>query len=184
MSSPLRVQVTSGQVGVMASEVPLERLLQLLDSGDAAAVTSLLTEAKLHPDAELDEDGCTPLLLAAARDRPRVVARLLEAGASPNKADTATGSTPLLEAARAGSTESVLLLVEAGADPELRDCDHWSPALVCCYLGHAAALRCLLEAGADTRGGGKTQCSGLAWAAGRGHGDTGQMGLFIGQCSL
>jgi ankyrin repeat protein len=63
-----------------------------------------------------DEDGNTPLTLAARGDQPPIVSMLLDAGADVNSKNSETGDTPLMNACSGGSLAIVELLIERGAD--------------------------------------------------------------------
>ncbi len=82
-------------------------------------IVRLLLEARAKVD-QADNDGRTPLLLAALNDHAQVVRLLLDRGADANKADN-DGETPLHWAAGNGHTETVKALLEAGADAKRKD---------------------------------------------------------------
>lgn len=140
----------------------------------AAAVAAALALAASHaaaavtppaPQAAIQHDGATPLLLAAYRGDAVEVARLLKAGADPEAAN-AFGATPLGEAARIGHAEVIALLLKAGADPRATNAEGQTPLHLVARTGNVEAAQRLLKAGAhvDAREnwGGQTP---LMWAA-------------------
>ena len=79
-----------------------------------------------------DEEGRTPLHLAAAlNESPKVMAALLRAGASP-KARDGRGRTPLWTAATRSDAHGVELLLGAGAPADEPDDSGVTPLLSAC----------------------------------------------------
>ncbi len=85
---------------------------------DRAAVEGVLL-AGVNPDAQ-DEDGDTPLLLAAAAGRAAITELLLDAGADANLAGH-DGMTPLIMASLSGHHAVVDVLIARGARVNARD---------------------------------------------------------------
>ncbi len=115
----------------------LEVIRLLLDAGAA-------THAK-------NEDGLTPLHLAAGHYwDPEVAGMLLRAGAFVD-ARAGNDSTPLHFAAAFGGNPSVAeLLLDAGADANARDTGGLTPLhLAARFRGYATVAQMLLAAGAD-----------------------------------
>lgn len=74
-----------------------------------------------------DEDGRTPLHLAAANNpAPSVIMALAEAGADPRAHDE-VGNTPLHLAAMKNDARAIVALTRAGTDPGERDEDGATP---------------------------------------------------------
>ena len=90
-----------------------------------------------------------PLAVAAARNAADAVRALLERGAAADERDD-RGVTALMWAARSGAVDAIAVLLDAGADPNARDAHHhWTPLLHALHRQQPAAVRLLLERGAD-----------------------------------
>lgn len=114
--------------------------------GDEDTVVRLL-RAGADPGAP-DEDGQTPLYLAAVQDEPGIVRRLLDAGAVPDLLSSGTDS-PLCGAACAGYEEVVHALLAGGAAPDLVEEGGFTALAWAVPGGRAAVVEALLAAGAD-----------------------------------
>ncbi|KAF4471405.1 ankyrin repeat [Fusarium albosuccineum] len=129
-----------------------------------------------HTEVDItDEDGYTPLLLAAANGYPEVICVLLEAGADPDQAETFRGLKPLHEAASRNHAEAVRVLLEAGVNPltlKIKDDPSRSvepevphtgdtPLLYACREGHLETIEVFLSFIKDI----DTVHRALAWAA-------------------
>jgi ankyrin repeat protein len=96
--------------------------------------------------------GVTPLSLAAAGGSAELVKLLLAAGADAKRADAALpdGQTLLMLASRTGSLETLKVLVGQRADVNASERRTGTTALMWATIeDHPAAVRLLLEAGAD-----------------------------------
>jgi len=118
-----------------------------VQAGAARAVGALLGAGGLDL---ADNDGLTPLAIAAQRGDVDLTRRLLKANA-PREARTRTGNTPLLLAAAAGREAVVRELVSAGANLEARNDLGNTPLLAAVASRQAATSRTLLTLGADPR---------------------------------
>ena len=124
-----------------------------------------------------DDSGCTALIRAAHSDHLAVVEALLRAGANPNHRDKDTETVLMWAADHEGNAPVLRLLIEARAevnarndmestalswvmrhgDPEMTqvllaagaDIDHTGALIRAAYQGFVAAVRLLLEYGAD-----------------------------------
>ena len=113
-----------------------------------AADTTRCLQAGADLNAQ-DENGVTPLLLAAILGRAETLTLLLEAVANPN-ARIVTGNTLLHMAAYSGQAESVTLLLEAGADSNARANDGDTPLHEAARIGQLeSAATMLRREGAD-----------------------------------
>lgn len=123
-------------------------LFEAVYDGDEDAVVRLL-RAGVSADAT-DEDGQTPLYLAAVSDEVGIVRLLLAAGAEPDRGSGPdAGDLPLCGAAVGGHTEVVRALLAAGARPDLREAYGFTALRWTVTLGHAGTAEALLEYGAD-----------------------------------
>ncbi|KAF5672858.1 hypothetical protein FCIRC_8292 [Fusarium circinatum] len=105
-------------------EDPEEVLLDAAWNGDIQACNSALRHAS---PSTRDQNGFTPLHLAAERDHLAIAMLLLDSSANPN-ARANGGRTPLHLAARYASAALVELLVDdAHADPNARTTDGRTP---------------------------------------------------------
>ncbi|NUK07886.1 ankyrin repeat domain-containing protein [Streptomyces lunaelactis] len=111
-------------------------VVRLLRAGTAADVT--------------DEDGQTPLYLAAVSDEVGIVRLLLAAGAVSERASGPdAGDLPLCGAAVGGHTEVVRALLAAGARPDLPESYGFTAMAWAVGQGHTGTVEVLLEYGAD-----------------------------------
>ena len=115
--------------------------------GDAETAAALLA-ADPALIASTDEEGLTPLHLAALGRNAELVKALLAQGA-PVDARDATARTPLHYAAMGGDADTIALLLEAGATVDARDVRGETPLHVAGRRMRAAAAGLLLDAGAD-----------------------------------
>jgi len=112
-------------------------------------VVRLLLERGADPNVS-DEDGVTPLLIAAhcgsklinppsepgAEGYVEIVKILLDSGADPNRSSN-SGYSPLHAAASFGHLAAVELLIRAGADRNARDIHGTTAAMLAIKKGHA-----------------------------------------------
>ena len=76
-----------------------------------------------------NEDGLTPLMLAAQyNSNPKALRALIGAGADVN-AKNKDGVTPLMFAAIMNTPEVLKVLLEAGADVNAKNKDGWTPLM-------------------------------------------------------
>ena len=103
----------------------------------------MLLEAKANVEST-DQDGFTPLTVAAYNGHPEVVKLLLEAKANVESKNR-DGWTPLAAAASNGHSEVVKLLLEAKANFESKDRSGWTPLNWAASSCHIDVVKLLLE---------------------------------------
>ncbi|WP_308307504.1 ankyrin repeat domain-containing protein [Streptomyces sp. ISL-10] len=102
------------------------------------------------PADTVDEDGQTPLYLAAVEGETGIVRLLLAAGADPDRAcGPENDDLPLCGAAVGGHTGVVRALLAAGATPDRRELLGFTALTWAVGQGHAETAEALLEHGAD-----------------------------------
>ncbi len=112
----------------------------------AMAATLLEQQAKLNV---FDDQGLTPLCLAAKEGYGDIAAMLLKAGADVHERDRTYGSQPLAFAAQNGHLDVVNIVLQAGANINAKD-NYGITALMWATLANKAeAVKALLQAGAD-----------------------------------
>ncbi|NWF26266.1 ankyrin repeat domain-containing protein [Streptomyces sp. PKU-EA00015] len=117
------------------------------DGADDAVVRLLRAGV---PAETVDEDGQTPLYLAAVEGDAGIVRLLLTAGADPDRASgPESDDLPLCGAAVGGHTEVVRALLAAGATPDRRELLGFTALTWAVAQGHAGTAEALLEHGAD-----------------------------------
>jgi len=116
-------------------------------SGDADAVSQALRDDHSSVNTP-DENGRTPLALAAAGGRKEIVEILLANGADVNARNDRQSSTLHFAASR-GDTEIVSILLEHGADVNARAIGQATPLCWASSAGRKEAAEVLLAGGAD-----------------------------------
>lgn len=106
-------------------EYPLH--IAVIAGRPSAVTTALKNGADVD---ERDNNGMTPLMLAAIFDRSSSAKLLLQAGANPNATFEEDGSTALIMAARSYYSEVVEVLLRAGAKVNTVD-NNGRTALIC-----------------------------------------------------
>jgi ankyrin repeat protein len=123
-------------------------LIKAIENDDLVAIESLIAQGA---NIELrDEDGWTPVMLAAIYERHDSLALLVSRGADVEARDF-EGWTALMAAASDGDKRSVDILLSAGALVHVKDSAQRSPLICACYhaLGDHSVIDLLLDAGAD-----------------------------------
>lgn len=95
-----------------------------------------------------DEDGTTPLQVAAKAGNIDIFNLIMEAGADVDIPDK-KGRTALTEASKRGHADIVKKLLESGADPIRPDVKDATPFHMASKKGHSKVVQMLIDAGAD-----------------------------------
>ena len=114
-------------------------------------IVELLLDAQADVHAKTRIGDYTPLHLAAGAVEAGVVTRLIEAGADVAATTSSTGVTPLHLAAKALEGEDVvrILIAEGAPVNALESASGQTALMFAAANGRVAAVRALLEAGAD-----------------------------------
>ncbi len=152
---------------LLATAAGAQEIFDAIRRGDVPAVRALLEKSPALVDFR-DENGTTPLHVAASRGNMEIIVCLLDNGAKI-ESQNAEAKTPLHLAATNDRADAVACLLKRGAALETRD-DYLRTALVLCARerGQAATGRVLVEAGADVNAVDKVGDTALSLAAWRG----------------
>lgn len=115
-------------------------LFLALQSGSNRAVEALIAAPDLKFDRP-NENGETPLMMAALKGADRWAVRLIEMGAQINR----EGWTPLHYAASGPSAALVKLLLDRGAEVDAPSPNGTTPLMMAAGYGSEEAARLLLE---------------------------------------
>ena len=117
--------------------------LAMMEGSLKVAKTLLdLSGTKVDTRSKQDE---TPLMMAALKGHTAFAKRFIERGADVNK----TGWTPLHYAATGGHLEMIKLLIEEHAYIDTESPNQSTPLMLAAMYGTEAAVKLLLEEGAD-----------------------------------
>ena len=143
-------------------------LLDAAVSGDTGAVVALLQDG-IDVDVG-DEQGFSPLMLAARQGHVATMKVLVEAGAA---VDLRRGGSdewpPLMNALHKQRSGAALALLEWGADPNARGDSGFSALMMASGTGDLEVVEALLQSGADPRARLFLGFTALDYAIGYGH---------------
>lgn len=108
------------------------------------AADALVAWPKTNVEVRTPQDE-SPLMLAALRGHTELARKLVARGADVNK----TGWTPLHYAATSGHLEIMKLLIEKHAYIDAESPNKTTPLMMAAHYGTPAAVKLLLEEGAD-----------------------------------
>ena len=146
----------------------IKQLFNACENNDINIVNALISN-KDYLNVQ-DQQGSTPLHVAALNGHGEVVKILLDVGANyetPNK----NGWTPLSSAAEKGHGEVVKILLEKGANYETQQKQGATPLNSAANTGHGEVVKILLEKGANYETPSKNGWTPLNSAAEKGHGE-------------
>uniref|UniRef100_A0A1I8HBC2 LisH domain-containing protein n=1 Tax=Macrostomum lignano TaxID=282301 RepID=A0A1I8HBC2_9PLAT len=149
-SEVARLLVRSGAAKVDAQtrtgETPLHITAQ---RGDQATLYELLQAAQGSPVNSKQNDGCSPIFLAAQFGHWKAIERLIHAGADVNTTRATTGQTPLHAAAENGHPEATKSLLRCFADVTATDRDGQTPLDLAKKFKHKTVAELLEKALSD-----------------------------------
>uniref|UniRef100_A0A1I8JCA3 ANK_REP_REGION domain-containing protein n=1 Tax=Macrostomum lignano TaxID=282301 RepID=A0A1I8JCA3_9PLAT len=149
-SEVARLLVRSGAAKVDAQtrtgETPLHITAQ---RGDQATLYELLQAAQGSPVNSKQNDGCSPIFLAAQFGHWKAIERLIHAGADVNTTRATTGQTPLHAAAENGHPEATKSLLRCFADVTATDRDGQTPLDLARKFKHKTVAELLEKALSD-----------------------------------
>ena len=115
-----------------------------------------------------NDNGQTPLALAAANGKTKITEILLAAGAQPNSEDDQS-RTPLMEASNAGHADTVAMLIKHGADVNAADRHQETGLMMAAAWGYHKVVQTLVQAGASCDFPNKDRWTALTFAKDLGH---------------
>uniref|UniRef100_A0A8C0QSG5 Kinase D-interacting substrate of 220 kDa n=1 Tax=Chelonoidis abingdonii TaxID=106734 RepID=A0A8C0QSG5_CHEAB len=146
-----------------------QSLVTYVEEENVPALKALLE--KCRDVDERNENGQTPLMLAAEQGNLEIVQELLKKGANCNLED-ADNWTALISAAKEGYVDIVAELLNCNVNLEHRDMGGWTALMWASYKGCTKVAELLLQKGANPNVTGQQySIYPIIWAAGRGHSD-------------
>ncbi|EMP42016.1 hypothetical protein UY3_00732 [Chelonia mydas] len=143
-----------------------QSLVTYVEEENVPALKALLEKCK--DVDERNENGQTPLMLAAEQGNLEIVKELLKKGANCNLEDT-DNWTALISAAKEGYVDIVAELFNCNVNLEHRDMGGWTALMWASYKGCTKVAELLLEKGANPNITGQYGTTPLIWAARKGH---------------
>ncbi|KAK7420559.1 hypothetical protein QQX98_002758, partial [Neonectria punicea] len=172
--APLHCAAMSGHQDVVSSLIEAGAVNDVLDaSGNTPLLWAAYKGHKdvvdyLWPDANKrlrDQNGRTPLHLAAIAKTVDVIQLLLDTHKVDQNPRDRLGRTPLHLAVVDGQEEVIRLLVELGANKEAHDNDGWTPLYWAASSEDEAIVRLLVKLGANKEAKANDGWTPLHWAA-------------------
>ncbi|XP_019376269.1 PREDICTED: kinase D-interacting substrate of 220 kDa isoform X2 [Gavialis gangeticus] len=146
-----------------------QSVLTYVEEGNVPALKALLEKCK--DVDERNENGQTPLMLAAEQGNLEIVQELLKKGANCNLEDS-DNWTALISASKEGHVDIVAELLNCNVNLEHRDMGGWTALMWASYKGRTEVAELLLEKGSNPNITGlQYSVYPVIWAAGRGHSD-------------
>ncbi|XP_013379306.1 ankyrin repeat and SAM domain-containing protein 6 [Lingula anatina] len=126
----------------------IRQMLALCEQGDMASVVMLLDQGPGVEVDSADDEGTTPLAMAAANGHEQLVKVLLMKGAALDKPNNYRW-TPIMHAARHGHTNVVSLLLQNKCDLYASNKLHATALTLAARGGYIQTVRLLVESGID-----------------------------------
>ncbi|XP_031554950.1 kinase D-interacting substrate of 220 kDa B-like isoform X3 [Actinia tenebrosa] len=142
-------------------------LVNAIEEGNCSQVLNLLENRGINIE-QRDQNGQTPLIIAAEKGNVPIVHEILKRNPDVNAQDD-DGWTALIAACKEGHVDVVKELLEHGAEIQISDLGRWTPLVWASYKGHGEIVTDLLGHGADPNEKGQHGMTALIWASGRGH---------------
>ena len=160
--------VRSGQVtaNLVSREQELLRSIEVGENDHAKALLVAGVSANTT-----DQQGWTPLMLAALHNRTALIPVLYGHGADPN-AKNAKGTTALMLAANNGHKEMVHLLLDRGVQVNTKTTAGWTALMYAAWKGHTVIAAELLRVAADPTIIDSQSWTALMYAVWQGHTET------------
>ncbi|XP_075873339.1 kinase D-interacting substrate of 220 kDa B isoform X2 [Nelusetta ayraudi] len=153
---------------IKMTTLAIQNLFSYVEDENLAALRAHLDRFK-EVDGRND-NGQTPLMLAAEQGSLDITQELIRRGANVNLDDVDCWSA-LISAAKEGHMDVVKELLENSAYIEHRDMGGWTALMWAAYKGRLEVTQLLLESGANPNTTGQYSVYPIIWAAGRGHAD-------------
>ncbi len=160
---PESIKLAIQDLGIPCSP---DGFLHAAEAGNGQAV-ALFLEGQFNIETR-NEDGWTPLMLAAYNGRDVVMYLLIQHGASINAVDY-RGNTALHWAAFSGQAGCARLLIGKQADVNLHSNFGWTPLLQATTRRHPEMVQLLLESGANCNAPARNGWTALHKAAAEGY---------------
>lgn len=123
-----------------------QELLEAAEQGNLKTVTDLI-ESGASPNAKLQSEGSSALMLASAKGHTEMAKVLIDKGADVNAAKP-NGWTALMGAASSGHLDIVKMLVERGADVNARHAYGYTGLKLAKGKNHKQIAEFLVKSGA------------------------------------
>ena len=117
-------------------------------STDHLAITHIVLNWQPDIEEYKDEEGWTPLHLAAARNATTLIHTLYDKVAE-KEVTTKLGNTPLLVAAISGGEEAIAVLLAKKANPNVANTHKWTPVHYAAVANNAQMLKLLHQHGGE-----------------------------------
>ncbi|XP_069125234.1 transient receptor potential cation channel subfamily A member 1-like isoform X2 [Argopecten irradians] len=180
----LHIAVQNGHPEVISQllENGCSKIMECLDQTDQTAlhyaakkgdmpILCALLKYKCRMDAR-DQDGKTPLHIAAEFSNSKVIDKLVQASQAELNDTDSDGKTPIMVAAETGNYNTAQALLYHGADLTMKDEECRTATMLATAAGHTKLVKLLLDNYAEINMSDKVKNTPLHIAAYHGHADT------------